>query len=69
MQQFGIGFVDDRHGWVGCTAGGYETRDGGASWTPVAFGRAVNKLRIVRAPGLTRVFAIGVDVQRLDIPG
>lgn len=69
VQQFGIGFVDDRHGWVGCTAGGYETRDGGASWTPVAFGRAVNKLRIVRAPGLTRVFAIGVDVQRLDIPG
>ena len=67
VQQFGIGFVDERRGWVGCKAGGYETRNGGQSWAPVAFGRAVNKVRVVRDATRTRVFAIGVDVHRLDI--
>jgi photosystem II stability/assembly factor-like uncharacterized protein len=67
VQQFGIGFVDEKRGWVGCRAGGYETRDGGKSWSPVEFGKAVNKIRIVRSGGLTRAFAIGVNVHRLDL--
>jgi len=67
IQQFGIGFLDERRGWVGCKDGGYETRDGGKTWGPVAFGRAVNKVRVVRGPQGTRVFAIGVDVHRLDL--
>lgn len=67
IQQFGIGFLDEKHGWVGCKAGGYETRDGGKSWLPVAFGAAVNKIRIARDATRTRVFAIGVDVYRLDV--
>lgn len=67
VQQFGIGFVDERRGWVGCKAGGYETRDGGRSWFPVDFGRAVNRIRVVRSDQSTRVFAIGVDVSRLDV--
>lgn len=67
VQQFGIGFLDEKRGWVGCKAGGYETRDGGKSWAPVAFGRAVNKVRVVRDAKRTRVFAIGVDVHRLDV--
>lgn len=67
VQQFGIGFVDERRGWVGTRTGGFETRDGGASWAPVAFGPAVNKLRIVRAGGITRAFAIGSEVHRLDL--
>ncbi len=67
IQQFGIGFLDEQRGWVGCRAGGYETRDGGRSWAPAAFGAAVNKVRIVRDATRTRVFAIGVDVYRLDV--
>lgn len=63
IQQFGIGFIDETRGWVGCKAGGYETHDGGQSWSPVAFGRAVNKIRIIK----NRVFAIGAEVHRLDV--
>ena len=67
IQQFGIGFVDELRGWVGTRDTGFETRDGGASWTPVAIGRAVNKVRILPNGGGKRVFAIGVDVHRLDL--
>jgi photosystem II stability/assembly factor-like uncharacterized protein len=67
VQQFGIGFVDDKRGWVGCRANGYETRDGGVSWAPVEMGKAINKVRIVRKGGVTRAFAIGTDVYRLDL--
>ena len=67
LQEFGVGFVDERRGWIGCNDGGFETRDGGATWAPAALGRAVNKIRVVRAPGRTRVFSIGVDVSRLDL--
>lgn len=66
-QQFGIGFADERHGWLGCATTGYETVDGGKNWKPVAMGRAVNKIRIVGAPGKRRVFAIGVELHRLDL--
>lgn len=66
-QLFGVGFVDERRGWVGGKAGGYATHDGGRSWTPAAIGRAVNKVRIVRGVDTTRVFAIGVEVHRLDL--
>jgi photosystem II stability/assembly factor-like uncharacterized protein len=68
LQEFGVGFVDEARGWIGCNDTGYETRDGGASWAPAPLGRAVNKIRVVRAAGVTRVFAIGVDVSRLDLP-
>lgn len=67
LQQFGIGFADVRRGWVGTRTGGFETRDGGASWVPAGFGPAVNKLRIVRRGGVARVFAIGSEVHRLDL--
>jgi photosystem II stability/assembly factor-like uncharacterized protein len=67
-QEFGIGFVDEKRGWVGCKASGYETRDGGKSWNPAAIGRAVNKIRVVSKPGSgTAVYAIGVEVHRLDL--
>ena len=49
--------------------GGYETTDGGVSWKPVRMGNAVNKLRIVPLPGGGHaVFAIGVELHRLDLP-
>jgi len=67
--ELGIGFVDAQHGWVGTTVGGFETRDGGKSFTPAPIAPAANKFRIVRTPGGTRVYAIGTAVQRRDIAG
>lgn len=69
-RQFGIGFVDALHGWVGTMAGGYYTADGGKSFTPAPVARAANKFRVVpsangNGSGKT-VFAIGTQVQRLD---
>ncbi len=66
-REFGIGFASETVGWVGTMNAGYETRDGGKTWTPVSFGRAVNKIRVVRAGDKARAFAIGADVHRLDM--
>lgn len=66
VREFGVGFVDERWGWVGTTVSGFETRDGGATWVPVQMGAAVNKIRIVRDGARFRAFAIGVQVHRLD---
>lgn len=65
-REFGIGFVSELRGWVGTMTSGFETNDGGRSWVPVNFGRAVNKIRIVQNGATKRVFAIGVDLHRLD---
>ena len=67
LQEFGIGFVDEHRGWVGGSTTGYETRDGGAHWSPVEMGHAVNKIRIVRQGESVRAFAIGTGVWRLDL--
>jgi photosystem II stability/assembly factor-like uncharacterized protein len=70
VREFGIGFVDEKRGWIGTAKTGYETRNGGKSWTAVAMGRAVNKVRVVARSGGGRVvFAIGTDVHRLDLSG
>lgn len=66
VREFGVGFVDEKRGWVGTTTTGFETRDGGATWAPVAMGPAVNKIRVLRDGGRFRAFAIGVQVHRLD---
>lgn len=66
VREFGIGFVNDEWGWVGTTTGGFETRDGGASWTPIAMGIAVNKIRVLHTDRPVRAFAIGVQVHRFD---
>lgn len=67
VREFGIGFVDDRRGWIGAVPTGFETRDGGDSWEPVAMGTAVNKVRVVRSGDRTSVIAVGVDLHRLDL--
>jgi photosystem II stability/assembly factor-like uncharacterized protein len=66
-RSFAIGFADERLGWVGGNVGGLETRDGGASWSPVEMGRAVNKIRFVGSGAGRRAFAIGSDVYRLPL--
>lgn len=66
VRAFGIGFVDENRGWVGTSTTGFETRDGGATWAPVAMGQAVNKIRILKQGQGFRAFAIGVQLHRLD---
>jgi len=68
VREFGVGFVDELHGWVGATPNGFETRDGGKTWTPGRFGATSNKFRIVRDAKGTSVFAIGPEVYKLDLP-
>jgi photosystem II stability/assembly factor-like uncharacterized protein len=66
VREFGVGFVDEKRGWIGTSTGGFETLDGGLTWAPAALGPAVNKIRIVRRGSGFRAFAIGVAVHRLD---
>ncbi|MDQ2860317.1 MAG: hypothetical protein M3T55_06240 [Pseudomonadota bacterium] len=67
--EYGVAFVDARHGWVGGDPTGYETRDGGLSWRPAHMGVAVNKIRILpKADGGLRLFSVGKAVWRLDLP-
>ena len=66
---YGIGFIDERHGFVGGSTSGYETRDGGKTWTAVAMGASVNKMRFVtRDDGGVTAFAIGQEVFKLELP-
>ncbi len=65
---FGIAFMDERTGWIGGTTTGVQTRDGGLTWTPVEMGKAVNKIRVVPKPTGTDVYAIGTELNRLQIP-
>lgn len=68
VREFGVGFVDELHGWVGATPNGFETRDGGKTWTPGRFGATSNKFRIVRDAKGISVFAIGPEVYKLELP-
>jgi photosystem II stability/assembly factor-like uncharacterized protein/pimeloyl-ACP methyl ester carboxylesterase len=62
-REFGIGFIDENHGFVGTMNSGYETKDGGKTWTKVNLGMACNKIRIYKdANGKVYGYAIGVDV-------
>jgi photosystem II stability/assembly factor-like uncharacterized protein/pimeloyl-ACP methyl ester carboxylesterase len=62
-REFGIGFIDENHGFVGTMNSGYETKDGGKTWAKVNLGMACNKIRIYKnANGKTYGYAIGVDV-------
>ena len=62
-REFGVGFIDKNHGFVGTMNSGYETKDGGKTWEKVNLGMACNKIRIYKdANGKTYGYAIGVDV-------
>jgi photosystem II stability/assembly factor-like uncharacterized protein/pimeloyl-ACP methyl ester carboxylesterase len=64
-REFGIGFIDENHGYVGTMKSGFETKDGGLTWTPINLGMACNKIRIYR-DALDKVYGycIGVDVMK-----
>ena len=62
-REFGIGFINENHGFVGTMNTGYETKDGGKTWAKVNLGMACNKIRIYNdANGKTYGYAIGVEV-------
>ena len=62
-REFGIGFIDENHGFVGTMNTGYETKDGGKTWSKVNLGMACNKIRIYKDANVkTYGYAIGVDV-------
>jgi len=64
-REFGVGFIDDKHGFIGTMNSGYETNDGGSTWTPINLGKACNKIRIYKdGNGKTYGYAIGVDVMK-----
>jgi photosystem II stability/assembly factor-like uncharacterized protein len=67
-REFGIGFIDSLHGFVGTLNSGYETIDGGNSWAKVDIGRAANKIRIYQSDQSINLFAIGVNIYQLIIP-
>jgi photosystem II stability/assembly factor-like uncharacterized protein len=68
VQTFGVGFVDERHGWVGGVPQGFETKDGGATWTAAPeLGVAANKIRVVVDGDARAVFGIGKDLRRLRL--
>jgi photosystem II stability/assembly factor-like uncharacterized protein len=65
-RSFGVGFIDDLHGFIGTVNSGYETKDGGKTWIKTDMGRACNKIRIVRKPnGSVYGYGIGVSVLKL----
>ncbi len=66
-REFGIGFINENHGFVGTMNSGFETKDGGLTWTPINLGMACNKIRIYKdAKGSIYGYAIGMDVLKLN---
>ena len=62
-REFGIGFIDEKTGFVGTLNSGYSTSDGGKTWSKTDLGRACNKIRIYKNNlGNYYGYAIGVDV-------
>ena len=60
-----VAFLTARRGWVGTTARGFETQDGGETWTPVNLGRSINRIRILESPeGGYVMYAIGQDLYK-----
>ncbi len=67
-REFGIGFVNEQHGFVGTTHSGYETTDGGLTWNKINIGRAANKIRIYDFDRKNlHLYSIGVNVYQLII--
>jgi photosystem II stability/assembly factor-like uncharacterized protein len=62
-EELGIGFVSPEKGWVGTAAGGFETRNGGKTWSPSTLAPKANKIRTRAADGTPMIYAIGSEVQ------
>jgi photosystem II stability/assembly factor-like uncharacterized protein len=67
VREFGIAFYNENIGWVGASTGGYQTVNGGKTWTPSELGKAANKIRVLPTENGFVAYAIGVDVYKLDV--
>ena len=67
-REFGIGFINDDHGFVGTLSSGYETTNGGVTWNKVNIGRAANKIRVYDLKNSYSLLAIGVNVYHGIVP-
>jgi hypothetical protein len=47
---------------------GFQTLDGGTTWTQVDMGNAVNKIRLLPSGNGYVGYAIGLGVHRIDVP-
>ncbi len=66
-REFGIGFINEKHGFVGTMNSGYETIDGGETWSKINIGRAANKIRVYDFnKTVLSLYAIGVSVYKLE---
>lgn len=66
VREFGIGFINDSVGWVGGETTGYETLDGGLTWTAKNIGQYANKFSIVRNPdGSSTAYALGLRLYKM----
>ena len=66
-REFGVGFINENHGYVGTMTSGFETKDGGKIWTKIDLGKACNKIKIYKDENKsTYGYAIGVNVFKLD---
>lgn len=68
VRQFGIGFLDEKRGWVGAVPHAFKTEDGGETWQRAEMGVAVNKIRVLRGGEDPLAYAIGVQVLRTHPP-
>jgi len=65
-REFGVGFIDENHGYVGTMNSGFETKNGGKSWDSVYLGRACNKIKLYQTEtGNTYGYCIGVNAFKL----
>ena len=64
-REFGIGFINENHGFVGTMNSGFETKDGGISWQKIDLGRACNKIILNHDSDHLYGFSIGVDIFKL----
>lgn len=67
VREFGVAFLDENTGWVGAVPNGFGTTDGGKTWSSVEFGNAVNKIRVIPTSDGITLYAIGLEVHRLQI--
>jgi photosystem II stability/assembly factor-like uncharacterized protein len=62
-EELGIGFVTANRGWVGTSVGGFETSDGGKTWSRSSLAAKANKIRTRAVDGTPMIYAIGSEVQ------
>ena len=66
-REFGIGFINDSVGWVGGENSGYQTINGGLTWSSVNLGQYANKFTIVKnRDGSSTAYAIGLRLFKMS---